>query len=209
MVRVHLARDLGSGIAAVEGDNKLYAIQCCGTDVDVAAEQWGQFLPGSEKNGGGKKQPRHQSVKRMLGGKDQQQGSGSATKQTDQQDRSGAHSFQSGKIFPIGPSAGQRAGETATVLVALAMTDGTPAKTNAGKVRKVPPPATEFINPAPKAATMSSKSVETLIYVLFRHDDGRQHGRAATLGQERHLSWYKAHHDRHGNAVRKDDPLVS
>jgi hypothetical protein len=40
----------------------------------------------------------------------------------------------------------------ATVLVALATMDGRPSQTSVGKVRSVPPPATELIAPAAKAA---------------------------------------------------------
>jgi hypothetical protein len=45
----------------------------------------------------------------------------------------------------------------AVVLDALAIIDGTPVKTSAGKVRNIPPPATELINPAASAATMSNR----------------------------------------------------
>jgi hypothetical protein len=48
-------------------------------------------------------------------------------------------------------------GQRATELLALAITGGTPAASSAGNDRKVPPPATEFIAPAQKAA-MASKA---------------------------------------------------
>ena len=44
------------------------------------------------------------------------------------------------------------AGQMATVLVALAATDGSPSQISVGKETKVPPPATELIAPARKAA---------------------------------------------------------
>ena len=44
-------------------------------------------------------------------------------------------------------------GHTATVLVALAGMGGTPVKMSAGKEKKLPPPATEFMAPARIAAT--------------------------------------------------------
>jgi hypothetical protein len=40
------------------------------------------------------------------------------------------------------------------VLVWFAATEGIPVNTSAGKVRKVPPPATAFIIPAKKPATI-------------------------------------------------------
>src|SRR5579884_607837 len=43
-------------------------------------------------------------------------------------------------------------GHRATVEVALAWMGGTPAKISAGKERKLPPPAIEFMMPAPRAA---------------------------------------------------------
>lgn len=44
-------------------------------------------------------------------------------------------------------------GNSARVPVALAASGGTPANTSAGRVRKLPPPATAFNAPAKKAAT--------------------------------------------------------
>jgi hypothetical protein len=44
-------------------------------------------------------------------------------------------------------------GHSATVLVALAMSGGTPSATMDGKVRSVPPPAMEFTMPPTAAAT--------------------------------------------------------
>jgi len=43
------------------------------------------------------------------------------------------------------------AGQMATVLVALAVTEGKPIQIRAGKETSVPPPATELIVPARKA----------------------------------------------------------
>ncbi len=40
----------------------------------------------------------------------------------------------------------------ARVLVALATTEGTPSQTRAGKLTRVPPPATELMAPATKEA---------------------------------------------------------
>jgi hypothetical protein len=48
-------------------------------------------------------------------------------------------------------------GTSATVLDALAITAGTPAKTNEGKVRKLPPPAMELMTPAEKPAARSRR----------------------------------------------------
>src|SRR5690554_6650748 len=48
-------------------------------------------------------------------------------------------------------------GKTATALVALAATGGTPASTRAGKVRKVPPPASVLSVPASRAATSGTR----------------------------------------------------
>ena len=45
-------------------------------------------------------------------------------------------------------------GNTATALVALAAIVGTPAKTSAGNVKKLPPPAIEFIMPAKNDAVI-------------------------------------------------------
>ena len=45
------------------------------------------------------------------------------------------------------------------MLVALAATGGMPAKTSAGKVRKVPPPAMVLRMPAPKAAAQEERQV--------------------------------------------------
>ncbi len=56
------------------------------------------------------------------------------------------------------PSAADRyPGRAATVLVALAATTGTPLATKAGKVMKVPPPATAFSIPPKNPAQSISK----------------------------------------------------
>ena len=56
----------------------------------------------------------------------------------------------------IKPSAPLRyPGKTANALVALAAIIGTPAKTSAGNVKKLPPPAIEFAIPAKNADTKS------------------------------------------------------
>ena len=48
-------------------------------------------------------------------------------------------------------------GQMATVLVAFAVIDGRPSQTSAGNDTSVPPPATELIAPAAKAATKASE----------------------------------------------------
>ena len=52
-----------------------------------------------------------------------------------------------GTMLPSDP------GQIATVLVAFAITDGSPIDTSAGNDRRVPPPATELMAPARNAAT--------------------------------------------------------
>jgi len=52
---------------------------------------------------------------------------------------------------PVAPGAAHRPGQMATVLVALAVTDPRPAN-EGGKETSVPPPATELMAPARKAA---------------------------------------------------------
>jgi hypothetical protein len=52
-------------------------------------------------------------------------------------------------------------GTRATVLEAFDTTAGIPANTNEGNVIKLPPPATELITPAAKAATISSRYMVT------------------------------------------------
>src|ERR1700688_2071490 len=61
------------------------------------------------------------------------------------------------KSLRYAPALARTPGMSATVLEALAMIDGTPVNTSAGKVRNIPPPATELINPAASAAMMSKK----------------------------------------------------
>ena len=54
-------------------------------------------------------------------------------------------------------------GNTATALVAFAAIVGTPVNTNAGNVRKLPPPAIEFIIPATNEADASRESSKIVI----------------------------------------------
>jgi hypothetical protein len=51
------------------------------------------------------------------------------------------------------------AGQRATVLVAFALSGGTPSAISAGKVTSVPPPAMAFITPATSAAATTSRSL--------------------------------------------------
>src|SRR5579875_395269 len=60
------------------------------------------------------------------------------------------------------PALATEPGQMATVLVALAMMAGTPVKINAGNVKKLPPPATEFIVPPIIAATKRSRYDKTM-----------------------------------------------
>src|SRR5262249_43197297 len=48
-------------------------------------------------------------------------------------------------------------GNSATVLVALATTEGTPINTSVGNVRNDPPPATEFTKPAQTPTAINKK----------------------------------------------------
>ena len=48
-------------------------------------------------------------------------------------------------------------GQIATVLVAFAIVDGNPTQTSDGNDRSVPPPATELIAPAMKAAMKTTR----------------------------------------------------
>src|SRR6188474_347974 len=58
-------------------------------------------------------------------------------------------------MLPIAP------GQSATVLVALAVIAGTPSPTNAGKVISVPPPAMELIAPPMAAASTTQISLDS------------------------------------------------
>jgi hypothetical protein len=49
-------------------------------------------------------------------------------------------------------------GQIATVLVALAVTEFSPSQIRAGKETSVPPPATELMDPAAKAAAKAIKT---------------------------------------------------
>ena len=51
-------------------------------------------------------------------------------------------------------------GQMATVLVALAILGAMPTKTSAGKVKKLPPPATELRVPPTNAVTKSKSHCE-------------------------------------------------
>jgi hypothetical protein len=60
-------------------------------------------------------------------------------------------------------------GKSATVLVALACTDGTPTVSSAGKLTKEPPPASAFMAPAVKPAPAAKiigliNSIKTVDY---------------------------------------------
>ena len=57
-----------------------------------------------------------------------------------------------GRRFQYEKTLATEPGQTATVLVALAGMGGTPVKMSAGKEKKLPPPATEFMAPASTAA---------------------------------------------------------
>jgi hypothetical protein len=54
-------------------------------------------------------------------------------------------------MLPIDP------GQIATVLVALAVIDGSPKASRAGNETSVPPPATELMAPARKDAAMANR----------------------------------------------------
>ena len=54
-------------------------------------------------------------------------------------------------------------GNTATALVAFAAIVGTPVNTKAGKVKKLPPPAIEFMIPAKNEANISNISSKNII----------------------------------------------
>src|ERR1041385_8494476 len=54
-------------------------------------------------------------------------------------------------------------GQIATVLVALAVIDGNPSQTSAGKEISVPPPATELIPPARNAAVAAVRTRENSV----------------------------------------------
>src|SRR5207244_7174753 len=62
-------------------------------------------------------------------------------------------------------------GQIATVLVALAVIDGSPSQTSAGKEISVQPPATELIHPARKAAAADimtrQSSGDAMVIVLL------------------------------------------
>ena len=61
-------------------------------------------------------------------------------------------------------------GNTATALVALAATGGRPAKTSAGKVRKLPPPAIVFKTPAANAAKINTihSNIDAVLLKIWR-----------------------------------------
>ena len=58
-------------------------------------------------------------------------------------------------------------GQIATVLVALAVIDGSPSQTSAGKEINVPPPATELTPPARKAAVAAIMTRESSVDVML------------------------------------------
>ena len=51
-------------------------------------------------------------------------------------------------------------GQMATVLVALALMEGSPIQINVGNVRSVPPPATELMVPARKAEPKAASAFQ-------------------------------------------------
>src|SRR2546430_4043391 len=59
-------------------------------------------------------------------------------------------------------------GQIATVLVALAVIDGSPSQTSAGKEISVPPPATELIPPARKAAAAAVMIRKNSVDVMLK-----------------------------------------
>jgi hypothetical protein len=58
-------------------------------------------------------------------------------------------------------------GQIATVLVALAVIDGSPSQTSAGKESSVPPPATELTPPARNAAVAAITTRENSVDVML------------------------------------------
>ena len=77
-------------------------------------------------------------------------------------------------------------GQIATVLVALAVTDGRPIQISTGKVMSVPPPATELMAPATNAdanATRWAGEIKSEV-AEHRHGSGRLHeqGRKCNAG---------------------------
>src|SRR5579883_2645426 len=64
-------------------------------------------------------------------------------------------------------------GQVATVLVALAITEGRPIQTSVGKEIRVPPPAMELIAPARKAATAAALACARSIELLQNAQNGR------------------------------------
>src|SRR5258706_9524737 len=65
------------------------------------------------------------------------------------------------------------AGQSATVFVALATMEPTPAKSSAGNVKNVPPPATAFCAPAAMAASARRTSVASGSMSVEVLDDAR------------------------------------
>ena len=61
-------------------------------------------------------------------------------------------------------------GQSATVLVALAFTGGMPMKSSEGNETKLPPPATELMAPARKAAGKKTKTLELTLTVTGTAD---------------------------------------
>ena len=59
-------------------------------------------------------------------------------------------------------------GQIATVLVALAVIDGSPSQISAGKEISVPPPATELIPPARNAAVAAIMTRENSVDVMLK-----------------------------------------
>ena len=62
------------------------------------------------------------------------------------------------ELAPVGEALARLPGQRAMVLVALAGTGATPAKSSAGKATKLPPPATELMRAADAAAATKSRT---------------------------------------------------
>ena len=63
-------------------------------------------------------------------------------------------------------------GQMATVLVALAITDGSPSQIREGNVTSVPPPATELMAPAMNAAPNATAECDNVGMVMRMQTEG-------------------------------------
>ena len=73
------------------------------------------------------------------------------------------------------------AGQSATVLLALAITGGMPAARSAGKEKKVPPPARAFMPPAIKAPTATMSSAKGSVSSSDINDEAKRRTANAAL----------------------------